>query len=143
MNNKGKKLVRRRDPSPVVFEKLLALFQEVLDTSEEYHIAKIIGLGYVSITGRYEPGINSDQVLNKIMFERYFRLPEEMAEDLLENLRWQWYEKNSDSVCIEDYYSICEMDEELSREEYPDYFEMLEYYEEEVNQILRHENMGF
>ena len=44
--------------------------------------------------------------------------------------------QNNKSVCTDDYKSILEMDAELPKENYPDYFYMIEYYVLEISKVL-------
>lgn len=118
------------------FEQLLKLFDEILEQSEDYHIVYFPKLGYIAIDGKYMPGCKSEFVLSKIMFHQYFPTPKDMAYNLMENLRWQWYMKNGRPVCPDDYKSILEMDNELSEREYPEYFQMLRKYELEIDKII-------
>ena len=118
------------------FNELLILFEDVLRGSKEYHVVKIPRLGYVSITGEFLPGEDSETVLNRLLFYRYYPCPLDMADDLMENFRWQWYMQNNKPVCTDDYKSILEMDAELPKENYPDYFRMIEYYVFEISKIL-------
>lgn len=118
------------------FEKLLTLFHDVLEQSEDYHIVYFPKLGYIAIDGKYMPDCKSDAVLSKIMFQQYFPTPKDMAYSLMENLRWQWYMQNGRPVCPDDYKSISEMDNELSNSEYPEYFQMLRTYELEIDKII-------
>lgn len=103
------------------FNELMILFEDVLRDSTEYHIVKIPRLGYVSITREFLPGEDSETVLSRLLFYRYYPSPLDMADDLMENFRWQWYMQNNKPVCTDDYKSILEMDAELPKENYPDY----------------------
>ncbi len=44
--------------------------------------------------------------------------------------------QNNKPVCTEDYKTILEMDAELSKENYSDYFHMIEYYFLEISKVL-------
>lgn len=73
------------------YEKLIAVFSETLEQSRDYHIAYIYQVGYVSVLGMYE----SDSTPNNSMkIDEVFRSPEEMADSLLRNWRWQWFYEN-------------------------------------------------
>lgn len=121
------------------FQQLLKLFNEILEQSKDYHIVYFPKLGYIAIDGKYMPGCKSETVLSKLMFQQYFPTPKDMADSLMENLRWQWYMKNGRPVCPDDYKSILEMDNELSEKEYPEYFQMLKKYELEIDKIIRND----
>lgn len=127
----------KQDKREIQFKKLLALFEKSLEFSEDYHIVEFPKLGYMSIIGKYLPGKESDAVISKLLFHRYFSTPLEMADSLMENLRWQWYVQNHSPVCTDDYVSITEMDAELSKEKYPEYFQMLKDYSFEISRILK------
>lgn len=118
------------------FKRLLVLFENILKESEDYHIIKFPGLGYVAILGEYLPGMDSEMVISRLSFHKYFTSPLEMADGLMENFRWQWYMKNHPPICSDNYKSISEMDDELSEEKYPDYFQSLRYYTSEVRKII-------
>lgn len=118
------------------FKRLLVLFEDVLKGSEDYHIVKFPGLGYVSVLGEYLPGKDSETVISRLSFHQYFGNPLEMADSLMENFRWQWYMKNNPQICTDDYRSILEMDAGLSEEKYPDYFQALRHYALEVRKII-------
>ena len=124
------------DKITLQFNQLLQLFDEVLEQSKDYHIVYFPKLGYIAIDGTYMPGCESDFVLSKLMFHQYFCTPEEMEYSLMENLRWQWYMQNGRPVCPDDYQSILEMDNELSKKEYPEYFQMLRQYKLEIDKII-------
>lgn len=109
------------------FPRLLVLFEDVLKGSEDYHIIKFSGLGYVAVLREYLHGKDSETVISRLSFHKYFTSPLEMSDSLMENFRWQWYMKNHPSICSDDYKSILEMDAELSEEKYPDYFQILRY----------------
>ena len=118
------------------FKKLLSLFKEVLEDSKDYHIIEFPKLGYIAIIGEYLPGEYSDTVISKLLFHRYLSSPLEMADSLMDNLRWRWFEENHSPVCTDDYKSILDMDAELSKEKYPEYFQMLGNYSFEISRIL-------
>ena len=118
------------------FKRLLVLFEDILKESEDYHIIKFPELGYVAILGEYLPEKDSETVISRLSFHKYFTSPSEMTDSLMENFRWQWYMKNNPPICSDDYKSISEMDDELSEEKYPDYFQILRYYTSEVRKII-------
>lgn len=84
------------------FKRLLVLFKDTLKESEDYHIIKFPGLGYVAILGEYLPEKDSETVISRLSFHKYFTSPLEMADSLMENLRWQWYMKNHPPICSDD-----------------------------------------
>jgi hypothetical protein len=118
------------------FKKLLSLFKEVLKDSKDYHIAEFSKLGYVAIIGEYLSGEDSDTVTSKLLLHSYFSSPLEMANSIMDNLRWRWFEENHLPVCTDDYKSFLDMDDELPKEKYPEYFQMLRDYSSEISGIL-------
>lgn len=118
------------------FQRLLVLFKDVLKESEDYHIIKFPRLGYVAVLGEYLYGKDSETVISRLSFHKYFTSPLEMSDSLMENFRWQWYMKNHPPICSDDYKAISEMDAKLSEEKYPDYFQTLRYYMSEVRKII-------
>lgn len=130
-------MCRKKDRDiEVQFKELLTLFGDVLNGSKDFHIVNIPQLGYLSITGEFLPGEDSETVLSRLLFYQYYPSPLDMADGLMENLRWQWYMQNNKPVCTDDYESILEMDAELLKENYPDYFYMIEYYVLEISKVL-------
>ena len=130
-------MCRKKDRGiEVQFKKLLTLFGDVLNGSKDFHIVNIPQLGYLSITGEFLPGEDSETVLSRLLFYQYYPSPLDMADGLMENLRWQWYMQNNKPVCTDDYKSILETDAELPKENYPDYFYMIEYYVLEISKVL-------
>lgn len=130
-------MCRKKDRDiEVQFKELLTLFGDVLNGSKDFHIVNIPQLGYLSITGEFLPGEDSETVLSRLLFYQYYPSPLDMADGLMENLRWQWYMQNNKPVCTDDYKSILETDAEPPKENYPDYFYMIEYYVLEISKVL-------
>jgi hypothetical protein len=119
------------------YEKLIAVFSETLEQSRDYHIAYIYQVGYVSVLGMYE----SDSTPNNSMkIDEVFRSPEEMADSLLRNWRWQWFYENRKLLGCQDYEDICNLDSEvpeLLREEYRQSIGMLQ---SKIHIVLKAEN---
>lgn len=55
-----------------------------------------------------EEGQNRSMIVDEI-----FSSPEEMAESLLRNWRWQWFYENRELLPRKDYDDICRLDDEL------------------------------
>lgn len=55
-----------------------------------------------------EEGQNRSMIVDEI-----FSAPEEMAESLLRNWRWQWFYENRELLPRKDYDDICRLDDEL------------------------------
>lgn len=92
------------------YEKLIEIFSDVLKKSNDYHIAYIHQVGYVSLVGLY------DQIRKKnlsMKIDEIFLSPEEMAESLLRNWRWQWFYDNRKLLPRTDYDDICDLDGDL------------------------------
>lgn len=68
------------------YEKLIALFSETHEKSKDYHIAYMYQVGYVSVIGLYD---NSNTKNISMKIDEIFHSPEEMADSLLRNWRWQ------------------------------------------------------
>ena len=94
-------------------------------------------MGYVSVLGMYE----SDSTPNNSMkIDEVFRSPEEMADSLLRNWRWQWFYENRKLLGCQDYEDICNLDSEvpeLLREEYRQSIGMLQ---SKIHIVLKAEN---
>ena len=73
------------------YEELIAVFSETLEQSRDYHIAYMYQVGYVSVLGLYERDSTQN---NSMKIDEVFHSPEEMADSLLRNWRWQWFYKN-------------------------------------------------
>lgn len=91
------------------YDELLAAFSEVLEKSEDYHIAHVYHVGYVSIVGLIGNENGSTMKVVDI-----FRTPVQMAESLLRNWRWQWLYRNRGNVLSMDYNDIKELDRNIS-----------------------------
>ena len=70
------------------YEELIAVFSETLEQSRDYHIAYMYQVGYVSVLGLYERDSTQN---NSMKIDEVFHSPEEMADSLLRNWRWQWF----------------------------------------------------
>ena len=69
------------------YKELISIFSEVLEKSEDYHIAYIYPVGYVSLIGL----LNKEEQNASVIVDEIFSSPESMAESLLRNWRWQWF----------------------------------------------------
>jgi hypothetical protein len=70
------------------FMSLLVLFEDILKNWKDYHIINVPKLWYVSILGEYLSGKDSETVISRLPFHRYFTFPIEIADSLMENFRW-------------------------------------------------------
>lgn len=84
-------------------------FSETLEQSRDYHIAYMYQVGYVSVLGLYERDSTQN---NSMKIDEVFHSPEEMANSLLRNWRWQWFYKNRKLLGCQDYEDICNLDNE-------------------------------
>lgn len=92
------------------YKELISLFSDVLEKSKDYHIAYIYQVGYVSLVGL----LSKEERQNRSMIvDEIFSSPEEMAESLLRNWRWQWFYENRELLPRKDYDDICRLDDEL------------------------------
>ena len=92
------------------YKKLISIFSDVLENSKDYHIAYIYQVGYVSLIGLLSE--ENEQNLSMIVDE-IFSSPENMAESLLRNWRWQWFYEHKELLPRKDYDDICMLDQEL------------------------------
>lgn len=92
------------------YEELISIFSETLEESRDYHIAYIYQLGYVAVIGLCD----TNGVQNATMkVDEIFHTPEEMADSLLRNWRWQWFYKNRRLLGCQDYDDICNLDKNI------------------------------
>lgn len=89
------------------YEELIAVFSETLEQSRDYHIAYMYQVGYVSVLGLYERDSTQN---NSMKIDEVFHSPEEMADSLLRNWRWQWFYKNRKLLGCQDFENICNLD---------------------------------
>lgn len=82
-------------------------FSETLKQSRDYHIAYMYQVGYVSVLGLYERDSTQN---NSMKIDEVFHSPEEMADSLLRNWRWQWFYKNRKLLGCQDFENICNLD---------------------------------
>ena len=99
------------------YKQLIVIFSDVLKKSKDYHIAYIHGVGYASVIGVYQKG---NKMNSSMQIDVIFGSPQEMADNLLQNWRWQWYYRNRKYMQGKDYADIREIDCDIpeSRENY-------------------------
>lgn len=120
------------------FEKLLEVFDDSIKGSKGYRIGYLPEIGYVMVSGKYDPDApDSTEAAFFLNVERVLRTPREMAEELLENYRWQWCTQHPDCVRTENYKSIFEMDADVPVSVADSFFPKLREYEKAVRQILQ------
>lgn len=121
-----------------VFEKLLETFETSIQESKNYQIGYLPDVGYVMVSGKYVPDApDSTEAAFFLNVEKVLRTPKEMAEELLENYRWQWCYQHPDCVRTEKYKSIFEMDGDIPVSMADSFFPKLRAYEKAVRQILQ------
>lgn len=116
------------------YEELIKVFSDTLKESQDYHIAQIYQVGYVSFAGvcdflnlKRKTSIFIDEILDT---------PEKMAESLLKNWRWQWFYKNKRDMGVKDYDDIRDLDKSVPEELRGDYLSKLQELEQKVDIIL-------
>lgn len=96
------------------FEKLLEVFADSIKESKDYRIGYVPEIGYVMVSGTYDPDApDSMEAAIFLNLERVLRTPQEMADELLENYRWQWCYRHPHCMDTEKYKSIFEMDGDI------------------------------
>ncbi len=119
------------------YKKLQELFSESIRKAQNYWLTRIDGLGYIVVTGSYDPDAESSmEAANGITIDAVLRTPYEMAAELLENWRWQWYYAHRDIVHMDDWDSIREMDSCILSEVGSEYAEELEELRRKAGEIL-------
>lgn len=101
-------------------------FSETLEQSRDYHIAYMYQVGYVSVLGLYERDSTQN---NSMKIDEVFHSPEEMADSLLRNWRWQWFYKNRKLLGCQDFENICNLDNiipDLLQEEFRQSIQILQ-----------------
>lgn len=119
------------------YKELISLFSDVLEKSKDYHIAYIYQVGYVSLVGLLskEEGQNRSMIVDEI-----FSSPEEMAESLLRNWRWQWFYENRELLPRKDYYDICRLDDELPDSLRDRYKQDILSWQDKIQAVLQKES---
>ncbi|MFG6344831.1 MAG: hypothetical protein K1W35_13950 [Lachnospiraceae bacterium] len=116
------------------YEELIKIFSDTLKESQDYHIANIYQVGYVSVVGVCD-FINLKSK-SSIFVDEILDTPEKMAESLLKNWRWQWFYKNKQDMGIKDYDDIRDLDKSVPEELRGDYLCQLQELERKVDAIL-------
>lgn len=116
------------------YEELIEVFSDILKKSQDYHIAHIYQVGYVSVVGECD-ALNLKRKPS-IFIDEIFDTPEKMAESLLKNWRWQWFYKNKQDIGIKDYEDIRDLDKSVPEELKEDYLRQLQELEQKADAIL-------
>lgn len=119
------------------YEKLIALFSETHEKSKDYHIAYMYQVGYVSVIGLYD---NSNTKNISMKIDEIFHSPEEMADSLLRNWRWQQFYKNRKLLGCQDYEDICNLDNEIPDLLQEEYRQSIQILQNKIHIALQAEN---
>lgn len=115
------------------YEQLIAIFSDVLKESRDYHIAYIHGIGYVSVIGVHKKG---EKVNSSMQIDEIFYSPQEMADSLLQNWRWQWYYKNKGHMQGKDYIDICDLEHDIPLSLRENYNKCMQSLQNKIHSIL-------
>lgn len=116
------------------YEELIKVFSDNLTKSQDYHIAYIYQVGYVSIVG--ECNFTNCKGSSSIFIDELFNSPEKMAESLLKNWRWQWFYGHRWDIGKKDYEDIRDLDEDIPEDLNDDYMSQLQELKKKVDAIL-------
>ncbi len=116
------------------YEELIKIFSDTLKESQDYHIANIYQVGYVSVVGVCD-SINFKSKTS-IFIDEILDTPEKMAESLLKNWRWQWFYRNKQDMGSKDYDDIRDLDKSVPEELKGDYLCLLQELVQKVDAIL-------
>ncbi len=116
------------------YKELISLFSDVLEQSEDYHIAYIYKVGYASIIGVYN--IMNGENGQSVIIDEIFHSSDDMAESLLRNWKWQWLYKHRQVVKLKDYEDISEVDNDMDEPLKTSYHQQLKEMKKKVNDIL-------
>lgn len=116
------------------YKELIDVFSDILKESKDYHIAHIYNAGYIAVVGE----IDDTSCKNRTGFfvDEIFDTPEEMAESLLRNWRWQWLYGHKQDIGKKDYKDIQDLDKDVPEDLKEDYLRQLQELERKINTIL-------
>lgn len=112
-------------------------FSETLEQSRDYHIAYMYQVGYVSVLGLYERDSTQN---NSMKIDEVFHSPEEMADSLLRNWRWQWFYKNRKLLGCQDFENICNLDNKIPDLLQEEYRQSIQILQNKIHIALQAEN---
>lgn len=115
------------------YKELISIFSEVLEKSEDYHIAYIYPVGYVSLIGL----LNKEEQNASVIVDEIFSSPESMAESLLRNWRWQWFYEHKESLPRKDYDDIRKLDSDLPDNLQEQYRQNISDWQNKIRSILQ------
>ena len=115
------------------YKELISIFSEVLEKSEDYHIAYIYPAGYVSLIGL----LNKEEQNASVIVDEIFSSPESMAESLLRNWRWQWFYEHKELLPRKDYDDIRKLDSDLPDNLQEQYRQNISDWQNKIRSILQ------
>ncbi len=115
------------------YKELISIFSEVLEKSEDYHIAYIYPVGYVSLIGL----LNKEEQNASVIVDEIFSSPESMAESLLRNWRWQWFYEHKELLPRKDYDDIRKLDSDLPNNLQEQYRQNISDWQNKIRSILQ------
>ena len=115
------------------YKQLIVIFSDVLKKSKDYHIAYIHGVGYASVIGVYQKG---NKMNSSMQIDVIFGTPQEMADNLLQNWRWQWYYRNRKYMQGKDYADIREIDCDIPESLRENYNKRIQELQNKVYNVL-------
>ena len=114
------------------YKELISIFSEVLEKSEDYHIAYIYPVGYVSLIGL----LNKEEQNASVIVDEIFSSPESMAESLLRNWRWQWFYEHKELLPRKDD-DIRKLDSDLPDNLQEQYRQNISDWQNKIRSILQ------
>ena len=115
------------------YKELISIFSEVLEKSEDYHIAYIYPVGSVSLIGL----LNKEEQNASVIVDEIFSSPESMAESLLRNWRWQWFYEHKELLPRKDYDDIRKLDSDLPDNLQEQYRQNISDWQNKIRSILQ------
>lgn len=115
------------------YKELISIFSEVLEKSEDYHIAYIYPVGYVSLIGL----LNKEEQNASVIVDEIFSSPESMAESLLRNWRWQCFYEHKELLPRKDYDDIRKLDSDLPDNLQEQYRQNISDWQNKIRSILQ------
>lgn len=119
------------------YDKLLALFENSLQNSRDYRIGILQDIGYIAVSGTYYPDAETGhEAAVHLNVEKVMRTPKELASELLENWRWQWYYQHPQVELRDEYDNVRELDSDMPERYREEFFSDLRQYQRSIGDIL-------
>lgn len=119
------------------YDKLLALFENSLQNSRDYRIGILQDIGYIAVSGTYYPDAETGhEAAVHLNVEKVMRTPKELASELLENWRWQWYYQHPQVELRDEYDNVRELDSDMPKRYREEFFSDLRQYQKRIGDIL-------